>query len=126
MFYDYFETDLIGTLTLVGDEEGLRHIVFPKEQNSIIIRDDWKKKPGFFAPVKAQLRAYFKGEWEPPFSSECGRHCAQSRTENWSATKPSLKLLATPKPSGPWAEPTEETPYLSLCRAIGVSAAMAL
>jgi methylated-DNA-[protein]-cysteine S-methyltransferase len=62
MFYDYFETGLIGTLTLVGDEEGLRHIVFPKEKDSIIIRSDWKKKPGFFAPVKAQLRAYFKGE----------------------------------------------------------------
>ena len=30
MFYDYFETGLIGTLTLVGDEEGLRHIVLPK------------------------------------------------------------------------------------------------
>ncbi len=62
MFYDYFETGLIGTLTLVGDEEGLRHIVFPKEKSTMIIRSDWKKKPGFFAPVKAQLRAYFKGE----------------------------------------------------------------
>jgi len=62
MFYDYFETGLIGTLTLVGDEEGLRHIVFPKEKKAFIIRDDWQKKPGFFEPVKAQLRAYFKGE----------------------------------------------------------------
>lgn len=62
MFYDYFETGLIGTLTLVGDEEGLRHIIFPKENAPIIIRDDWKKNQGFFAPVKAQLKAYFKGE----------------------------------------------------------------
>ena len=62
MFYDYFETGLIGTLTLVGDDEGLRHIVFPKEKNSFIIRSDWKKNPEYFAPVKAQLRAYFKGE----------------------------------------------------------------
>ena len=62
MFYDYFETGLIGTLTLVGDDEGLRHIVFPKEKNSFIIRCDWKKNPEYFAPVKAQLRAYFKGE----------------------------------------------------------------
>jgi len=62
MFYDYFETGLIGTLTLVGDEEGLRHIVFPKEKSPMIIRSDWKKKSEFFAPVKAQLRAYFKGE----------------------------------------------------------------
>jgi methylated-DNA-[protein]-cysteine S-methyltransferase len=62
MFYGYFETGLIGTLTLVGDEEGIRHIVFPKEKNSFLIRDDWKKNPEFFAPVKDQLRSYFKGE----------------------------------------------------------------
>jgi methylated-DNA-[protein]-cysteine S-methyltransferase len=62
MFYDYFETGLIGTLTLAGDEEGLRHIVFPKEKNSLVIQGDWKKKHGVFAQVKAQLRAYFEGE----------------------------------------------------------------
>jgi len=62
MFYDHFETGLIGALTLLGDEEGLRHILFPKEKDSIIIRSDWQKKPEFFEPVKAQLRAYFKGE----------------------------------------------------------------
>jgi methylated-DNA-[protein]-cysteine S-methyltransferase len=61
MFYDYFETGLIGTLTLVGDEEGLRHILFPEKKNPIIIRGDWKKKPEFFTPVKVQLRAYFQG-----------------------------------------------------------------
>jgi methylated-DNA-[protein]-cysteine S-methyltransferase len=62
MFYDFFETGLIGTLTLVGDEEGLRRIVFPKEKVSVITRSDWKKKPGFFSAVRAQLRSYFKGE----------------------------------------------------------------
>jgi len=62
MFYDYFDTGLIGTLTLVGDEQGLRYIVFPKEKNPCTIRDDWQKRPEFFAPVKAQLRAYFKGK----------------------------------------------------------------
>ncbi len=62
MFYDYFETGLIGTLTLVGDEEGLRHIVFPKEKDQIGIQVDWRKNPGFFALVKDQLRAYFNGE----------------------------------------------------------------
>ncbi len=60
MFYDYFDTGLIGTLTLAGDEKGLRHIVFPKEKDSFTIQDDWQKQPEFFAPVKAQLRAYFK------------------------------------------------------------------
>ncbi len=62
MFYDHFETGLIGTLTLVGDEEGLRHIVFPKEKKTVIIQPDWKKGHEFFAPVKDQLRAYFSGE----------------------------------------------------------------
>ena len=62
MYYDFFETGLIGTLTLAGDETGLRHIKLEKEKNPIIIRDDWKKKPDFFAPLKAQLRAYFKCE----------------------------------------------------------------
>ena len=61
MYYDFFETGLIGTLTLAGDETGLRHIKLEKEKNPII-RDDWKKKPDFFAPLKTQLRAYFKCE----------------------------------------------------------------
>jgi methylated-DNA-[protein]-cysteine S-methyltransferase len=61
MFYDYFDTGLIGTLTLVGDEEGLKHIFFPKGKKTFTIQGDWKKNPRFFAPVKAQLRAYFKG-----------------------------------------------------------------
>jgi methylated-DNA-[protein]-cysteine S-methyltransferase len=62
MYYDFFETGLIGTLTLAGDESGLRYIQFEKEKNPIVIRDDWKKKPDFFAPLKKKLRAYFKGE----------------------------------------------------------------
>lgn len=62
MYYDYFETDLIGTLTLAGDEKGLRHIFFEKEENALFIQADWKQMPDFFLPVKAQLRAYFKGD----------------------------------------------------------------
>lgn len=62
MYYDYFETDLIGTLTLAGDENGLRYIFFPKAKDPVPIRDNWKKKPGGFGSVKAQLKAYFKGE----------------------------------------------------------------
>jgi methylated-DNA-[protein]-cysteine S-methyltransferase len=62
MFYDYFDTGLIGTLTLVGDEQGLGNIVFPKKKNPFTIQDDWHKQPEFFAPVKAQLRAYFNGK----------------------------------------------------------------
>ncbi|MGD9365898.1 MAG: methylated-DNA--[protein]-cysteine S-methyltransferase [Desulfobacteraceae bacterium] len=62
MYYDFFETGLIGTLTLAGDESGLRHIVFEKKKNPVTIGDDWQKRSTFFAPVKAQLRSYFKGE----------------------------------------------------------------
>ncbi|MFH0727604.1 MAG: methylated-DNA--[protein]-cysteine S-methyltransferase [Pseudomonadota bacterium] len=62
MYYDYFETDLIGTLTLAGDEKGLRHIFFEKEENAASSRNGWMRMPGFFLAAKAQLRAYFKGE----------------------------------------------------------------
>ena len=62
MYYDYFETGLIGTLTLIGDGVGLRHILFEKEKNQIVIQNDWRNNPDFFAVVKMQLRAYFKGE----------------------------------------------------------------
>jgi methylated-DNA-[protein]-cysteine S-methyltransferase len=62
MFYDYFDTGLIGTLTLVGDDQGLRQVVFPTGKKTVTIRPDWKKEHGFFAPIKAQLQAYFDGE----------------------------------------------------------------
>ena len=62
MFYDYFDTGLIGTLTLAGDEQGLWRIVFPKKKTPSAIQDDWEKQPEFFASVKDQLSAYFKGE----------------------------------------------------------------
>lgn len=62
MYYDVFETGFIGTLTLVGDEEGLRHIEFEEKKHPIHVQAEWKKNARFFAPVKAQLRAYFKRE----------------------------------------------------------------
>jgi methylated-DNA-[protein]-cysteine S-methyltransferase len=61
MYYDYFDTGLIGTLTLVGDEAGLRHIEFEKKKPTLAIKADWQRKPHFFGPAKEQLRAYFKG-----------------------------------------------------------------
>jgi methylated-DNA-[protein]-cysteine S-methyltransferase len=62
MYFEYFETGLIGTLTLAGDEKGLRHIFFQKENQPLSIRADWKRMPDFFLAVKAQLLAYFKGD----------------------------------------------------------------
>ena len=57
MFSDFFETGLIGALTLVADENGLRQIIFGKQAN-----DNWTHRPEFFAEVKRQLRAYFDGK----------------------------------------------------------------
>jgi methylated-DNA-[protein]-cysteine S-methyltransferase len=62
MRYDAFKTGLIGNLTLVGDEAGLRYIHFQQQKTPRAIPDDWERNPAFFAPVKAQLRAYFEGE----------------------------------------------------------------
>lgn len=62
MYYDFFETGLIGTLTLAGDEYGLRHIDFEKEKKPLVIQSNWQKKNGFFTSVKAQLRDYFNGK----------------------------------------------------------------
>lgn len=62
MYYDHFQTGRIGILTLVGSEAGLRHIGFESDKHPVAIRDDWAREPAFFAPVKAQLRAYFNGE----------------------------------------------------------------
>lgn len=62
MYYDMFDTGCIGTLTLAGDEAGLRHIEFEKKKHPIDIPEEWQKNAKFFDPVKAQLRAYFRRE----------------------------------------------------------------
>lgn len=64
MYFDYFQTGLIGTLTLVADEDGLRHIDFQTEKNPITIGADWQREPAYFVPVKEQLTAYFNRELE--------------------------------------------------------------
>lgn len=61
MYYDYFDTGLIGTLTLVGDAAGLRHIEFEKKKAPLAIDGAWQRKPDFFSALKAQLSAYFAG-----------------------------------------------------------------
>ena len=62
MMYDYFETGVIGTLTLIGDARGLRHIGFATSRKPLPINADWQQRPDFFRETKAQLQAYFKGE----------------------------------------------------------------
>lgn len=62
MYYDYLETGLIGTLTMVGHEQGLIHLDFEKGKYPLPIQPDWQRKASVFKEVKAQLRAYFKRE----------------------------------------------------------------
>ena len=61
MYYDFFETGLIGTLTLLGDAAGLRQIDFEKARYPIAIQDEWQKNPAYFKPLKTLLEAYFRG-----------------------------------------------------------------
>lgn len=62
MYYDVFDTGLIGSLTLVGDNAGLRHIEFEKKKKPLALQTQWQRNPSFFTEVKTQLRAYFDGE----------------------------------------------------------------
>lgn len=62
MFYDYFDTGLIGKLTLVADDVGLRHIEFEATKKPLAILDEWRLNPDFFEEIKTQLGAYFNGE----------------------------------------------------------------
>lgn len=61
MYYDMFDTGWIGTLTLVGDEEGLRRIGFHNDRYPMAILPEWIRRPDFFVPVKTQLASYFEG-----------------------------------------------------------------
>jgi methylated-DNA-[protein]-cysteine S-methyltransferase len=62
MRYDIFENDVIGPLTLVGDETGLRFIDFATARKPLPIPKAWARDPDFFSETKEQLKAYFKGE----------------------------------------------------------------
>jgi methylated-DNA-[protein]-cysteine S-methyltransferase len=62
MFYDYFETGLIGALTLAADDQGLRYVFFPQGRNTLPVQADWQRRSGLFSEVKRQLAAYFKGD----------------------------------------------------------------
>jgi methylated-DNA-[protein]-cysteine S-methyltransferase len=62
MYYDFFETGLIGTVTLVADENGLRRIDFHQARAPVCMPEAWQRKPEVFDSVKSQLSAYFLGE----------------------------------------------------------------
>ena len=62
MVYDIIEKTLVGTLTLVGDKNGLRYINFQQGKTSLTISNAWRPDRAFFKPVIEQLNAYFAGE----------------------------------------------------------------
>jgi methylated-DNA-[protein]-cysteine S-methyltransferase len=62
MFYDHFETGLIGTLMLAAEDQGLRYIYFPQGRNTRPVQPDWQRRPEHFREVKRQLAAYFRGD----------------------------------------------------------------
>jgi methylated-DNA-[protein]-cysteine S-methyltransferase len=62
MVYDYYETGLIGTLTLAADEQGLRGIDFQTARRPMPIDPAWKQDRAFFKTVREQLAAYFNAE----------------------------------------------------------------
>jgi methylated-DNA-[protein]-cysteine S-methyltransferase len=62
MFYDYYETGLIGVLTLVAEDKGLRWVFFPEGRNTRPVQSDWQRRPERFREVRRQLTAYFKGD----------------------------------------------------------------
>lgn len=86
MIYDYFDTGLIGTLTLVADEQGLRHIDFERERYPVTIQPDWRQDPAFFVETKRQLRAYFKGELRQ-FDLPLAPHGTPFQLSVWNALK---------------------------------------
>jgi len=62
MIYDYFQTDLAGTLILAGDETGLRYLNFIYGKHPVSIQGNWQQDTAHFKTVKTQLAAYFAGE----------------------------------------------------------------
>lgn len=51
----------IGTLTLAGDSEGLRHIVFPGGNRTFETPPEWETRPEQFKLVVTELDEYFAG-----------------------------------------------------------------
>lgn len=60
MFYEHLDTP-IGRLLLVADEQGLRGIDFPSDEQDARIEAGWRRGRRFLQPAIEQLEAYFAG-----------------------------------------------------------------
>jgi methylated-DNA-[protein]-cysteine S-methyltransferase len=84
MFYDHFETGLIGPLTLAADDQGLRYLYFPQGRNTRPVQADWQRRPEYFVEVKRQLSAYFRGDLKT-FDLELAPEGTEFQRRVWAA-----------------------------------------
>ena len=61
MWYDRFDTS-IGEMTVAGDEQGLRHVLFPDNEYPPAGREHWRRDAQALRAAREQLLAYFAGE----------------------------------------------------------------
>jgi methylated-DNA-[protein]-cysteine S-methyltransferase len=60
MWFDAFPTP-IGTLTIAGDDGGLRHLLFPENKYGIAGRETWKHDAVPLRGARDQIEDYFAG-----------------------------------------------------------------
>lgn len=61
MYYCFMDSP-IGKLFLAGDQDGLKHINFPKEKRPVNPEPNWMEMPAFFTSVVSELKEYFAGK----------------------------------------------------------------
>jgi len=52
----------VGQILIAGDQEGLKHVIFPTGKNAIKAPSNWVRDDDFLKDVSDQLTAYFAGE----------------------------------------------------------------
>lgn len=61
MFYCFMDSP-IGKLFLAGDQEGLKHLNFPREKKPVQPEPGWMEMTAFFTSVISELKEYFAGK----------------------------------------------------------------
>ena len=59
--YDTFKTP-VGRLTVAGDDDGLRYVLFENSKYGAADRDEWTRDAGALREARRQLLQYFAGE----------------------------------------------------------------
>ncbi len=61
MFYSYVDSP-VGQILIAGDEEGLKHVIFPTGKNAIKAPRDWIRDDEQLVEARRQLAEYFEGK----------------------------------------------------------------